>query len=111
METHPDIKFIMLVDNPDVVERCMKTFLEQVRFKDGHEIYKVDIDIIKKLAFECMELSSDIHEKINLYKNKDAYVVFDDDVEYLDTDDNVIGHDKYYHKYLKYKSKYLRIQK
>jgi hypothetical protein len=100
----------MLVDDPAVVEKCVKTFLKEDHFKDGREIFKVDINIIKKLAFDCMQLSSEIHEKINLYKNKDAYVVFDDNVDYLDTDDNVIGHDKYYHKYMKYKTKYLCIQ-
>jgi hypothetical protein len=78
MDTHPDIKFIMLVDDPKIVENCMKSFLEKFEYKKNHEIYKIDIDIIKKIAFDCSGVNNDLNQLMLEKDNKYAYVIFDE---------------------------------
>jgi hypothetical protein len=78
MDTHPDIKFIMLVDDPKIVENCMKSFLEKFEYKKGHEIYKIDINIIKKIAFDCSGVNNELNQLMLEKDDKYAYVIFDD---------------------------------
>jgi len=78
MNTHPDIKFIMLVDDPKIVENCMKSFLEKFEYKKGHEIYKIDINIIKKIAFDCSGVNNELNQLMLEKDDKYAYVIFDD---------------------------------
>lgn len=77
LDHHPDIKFILLVDNPNYIEACAKSILSEFEQIDNHEIYKVDIDYIKSTIFRCIELQhdKDFFKKKN---NVDAYVIFDD---------------------------------
>jgi hypothetical protein len=97
---HPDIKFIMLVEDPLIVENCSKIFLKEYQYKKGKELYRIDIDIIKKAIFECAIISdvlNDAKEIINKQKNIAAYVLYDDninEIEYLDENQNVIGYEK-----------------
>ena len=90
MDTHPDIKFIMLVDDPKIIENCMKNFLEKFEYKKGHEIYKIDINIIKKIAFDCSGMNNELNQLILENDNKYAYVVFDD----ISSDNNTIHKSK-----------------
>lgn len=76
-DVHPDIKFIMLVDDKDVVENCVKDLIKSHQYKLGQEIYKVDIDVIKAAVFDCANLNVKYNE-ITKNKNMDAYVIFDD---------------------------------
>lgn len=46
-DTHPDIKYIILVDDPKQVEECVKSVLKKVHYKGTQEIYKVNISDIK----------------------------------------------------------------
>ena len=46
-DIYPDIKFIMLVENKDDIEKCVKRLIKNYEFKKNHEIYKIDIDILK----------------------------------------------------------------
>jgi phage anti-repressor protein len=78
MDTHPDIKFIMLVDDPKIVENCMKIFLEKFEYKKNHEIYKININIIKKIAFDCSGVNNELNQLMLEQDDKYAYVVFDD---------------------------------
>jgi hypothetical protein len=78
MDTHPDIKFIMLVDDPKIVENCMKSFLEKFEYKKNHEIYKIDVNIIKKIAFDCSGVNNELNQLMLEKDNKYAYVIFDD---------------------------------
>jgi hypothetical protein len=81
-EAHPDVKFVMLVTNQLLVENCCKLFLKEYQFRGGTELYKVDIDIIRKTIFECASTDKqliDLKAEINNnHGNVDAYVVFDD---------------------------------
>jgi phage anti-repressor protein len=83
-DTHPDIKFIMLVEDPKQVEKCAKIFLEKFSFKKGKEIYKIDIDLMKQITINCAELSN--ISFTNISKNDNAYIVFEDYYykEYID---------------------------
>jgi phage anti-repressor protein len=75
-DTHPDVKFIMLVNNRKDVENCVKKLSHKYQFKKNQELYKVDIDIIKKHIFDCASVYTN---DIELYNNKnvDSYIIFD----------------------------------
>lgn len=79
--THPDLKFIMLVDDPLLVENCSKLFLKEYKYKIGHkELYKVDIDVVRSAMQGCGETNHkimNIKEKLADYENVDAYIVYD----------------------------------
>lgn len=94
-DSHPDIKFIMLVDDPKYIENCAKVFLEKYSYKKGQEIYKIDIDFIKTATMSCVEMFKHL-DVINKNKDSDAYIIFEDyeSLEYLDNDGKVIGYEK-----------------
>ena len=75
-DNHPDIKFIMLVENRKDVENCVKRLSQKYQFKKNQEIYKIDIDIIKKHIFDCASVYTN---DIELYHNKnvDSYIIFE----------------------------------
>ncbi len=54
-DVHPDIKFIMLVKDAKLVEKCYGIFLEKYRYKGRKELYKVDIDVIRTAIVGCAE--------------------------------------------------------
>ena len=58
-EKHPDIKFIMIVDDPKKVENCTKIFIEKYKFKNKQELYKIDYDILKSVVFDCANMTKD----------------------------------------------------
>ena len=55
-EKHPDIKFIMIVDNPSQVENCVKVFVDKFKFKNKQELYKIDYNILKSIVFDCADM-------------------------------------------------------
>ena len=95
-EKHPDIKFILIVNDPKKVEQCTKMFIEKYKFKNKQELYKIDHDILKSIAFDCAELNKSITEKMKNYNKYDTYVVYDEfeENEYLDLENNIIGYEK-----------------
>jgi hypothetical protein len=66
-DKHPDIQFIMIVNDPKRVENCAKLFLKDSRYRGSQELYKTDINKIKKLVFECAMIDKMVAENI---KNK-----------------------------------------
>ena len=44
-DTHPDIRFIMIVDDAKKVESCTKLFTKEHQYRGNSEIYKIDFDI------------------------------------------------------------------
>jgi len=110
-ETHPDVKFIMIVDDPKKVEQCTKLFIKQFKYKGNKELYKMDIDDLKKTIFGCSELDNVISkstiEKMNDTKKYDTYIVYDDskNVEYINLNGDVIGYEAGYNKVKKSKTK------
>ena len=97
-EKHPDIKFIMIVDNPKQVENCTKIFIDKFKFKNKQELYKIDFDILKEIVFSCADMSNNLNNEINNKNKYDTYVVYDEFEEYdfLDLNNNVIGYEKNY---------------
>lgn len=55
-EKHPDIKFIMIIDNPSQVENCVKVFVDKFKFKNKQELYKIDYNILKSIVFDCADM-------------------------------------------------------
>ena len=75
-DIHPDIKFIMRIDNAKLVESCTKTNLKFFEYKKNHEIYKIDINTIKKIIKNCVDLREK-YNYIDNQPNKYAYILFD----------------------------------
>ena len=95
-DKHPDILFIMLVNDPKQVEKCVKIFAKTYKFRGNQELYKINFDMLKSIVFDCAKLTKDITKKINDSEKYDTYIVFDDSksVEYIDLNNNVIGYEK-----------------
>ena len=95
-DKHPDIKFIMIVDDPIRVESCTKSLIEKYQFKNKQELYKIDYDVLKSAIFDCADLVKSLDEKVENSKKYDTYVVYDEfeETEYLDLNNNVIGYEK-----------------
>ena len=98
-DKHPDIKFIMHTTNPDTIENCSKIFAKAYKLRGKQELYKMDIDKLKKIIFDCAMIQNKIDNSMsypNNIKEYDTYVVFDDgeEIEYLDTKNNKIGYEK-----------------
>lgn len=54
--THSDIKYIMLIDNPDIIEKCVKTLLKTSSHKKNKEIYKTSLSCMKKIINTCVDM-------------------------------------------------------
>lgn len=92
-ETHPDVKFIMLVDDAESVENCVKTLMKKYRFKNSQELYKVNIDALKNALFNCALAIKQIDQIVKNDNNIDAWIIYDDN-EYLNTNGEVIGYEQ-----------------
>lgn len=106
-DKHPDIKYIMIVNNPKRVETCAKLFLKESRYRSSQELYKTDIDKMKKIVFECAMMDKMVADNIKNKTDYDVYIVYDDSksVEFLDINNNVIGYEKGIKKMYKKTSK------
>lgn len=96
-DTHPDIYFIMVVNDPHIVEKCIKLFTKNKQYKVGKELYKVDYDVLKSFAFDCAVMDQKAANKVLKGSKKyDAYIVYDESKSdiYLDAKNNVIGYEK-----------------
>lgn len=95
-EKHPDIKFVIIIDDPKKVEKCTKTFVNKYKSKNKQELYKINHDILKSVVFNCADLKKSFDDRIMNKDKYDAYVVYDEHVEsdYLDLDGNVVGYEK-----------------
>ena len=92
-DKHPDIQFIMIVNDAIKIEKCMKIFTDKNKYRGNSEIYKIDFDMLKQVVFDCAEL----HAKFNnIKKDLDTYIIFDESksVDYLDLNNKVIGYEK-----------------
>jgi phage anti-repressor protein len=94
-DKHPDIQFIMIVDDAKQIENCAKLFTKENRFRGSSEIYKINFDKLKSVIFGC----ADLHNKFKDKKiDLDTYIVYDDSksLEYLDLSGNIIGYERGY---------------
>ena len=63
-DKHPDIKFIMLIEDAKKVEDCMKIFISKYKFRGNQELYKIDLDTLKNVVFDCAVLNEKFNETI-----------------------------------------------
>jgi phage anti-repressor protein len=92
-ETHPDIKFILIVEDDKRVEQCAKAFVKAKQYKGNRELYKLECDTLKKVVMGCAQVDKEFATDLAKDKNLDTYVVFDDSkkIEYLNLSGDVIG--------------------
>ena len=95
-ESHPDVKFIMIVNDDKKVEKCTKLFIKVKQFKTNKELYQADFNYLKKTIYNCAELDDNLKIQIEKDDKFDSYVVFDDNntIEYLQLNNNESGHSK-----------------
>ncbi len=91
-EKHPDIKFIMIVEDDKRVEKCAKLFAKANQYKGNRELYKMHNDALKSIVFDCAKLDKRVVENLSNPK-LDTYIVYDDskNIEYLNLKGDVIG--------------------
>jgi phage anti-repressor protein len=93
-DKHPDIKFIMLIEDAKKVEDCMKVFADKYKLRGKQELYKINLDTLKNIVFDCAILNDAFNKMIENNKDLDSYIVYNEEEEdYLDKDNNKIGYD------------------
>jgi len=92
-EKHPDIKFILIVEDDKRVEQCSKAFVKAKQYKGNRELYKLECDTLKKVVMGCAEIDKGFATDLAKNKDLDTYVVFDDseNIEYLNLNGDIIG--------------------
>ena len=95
-DIHPDVKFIMIVEDDKSVEKCVKAFTKVFQYKGNKELYKIHNDNLKEIIFDCAKTDQRVKQIIEHNKNLDTYVIYDDSkkIEYLNLNNDVIGIDK-----------------
>jgi hypothetical protein len=95
-DVHPDIHFIMIVDDPIKIEKCVKNMASDSRYKANKELYKVDYNSLKKAIANCAIMQDDFIDDIARKGDYDSYVVYDEskNVKILDANNKVIGYEK-----------------
>jgi phage anti-repressor protein len=92
-ENHPDVKFIMIVNDDKKVENCSKMFLKVKQFKSNKELYKINLDYLKHTIYTCAKLDDELIKQIENTTKYDSYIIFDDStkLDYISLDDNKIN--------------------
>lgn len=98
-EKHPDVKFIMIVEDDKRVEKCAKLFATAYQYKANKELYKIHNNKLKKIIFNCAITDKEVAEDVKTMIDDDTldtYIVYDDSktIEYLNLNGNVIGMEK-----------------
>ena len=95
-DTHPDIKYILIVNDDKKVENCVKLFLKAKQFKANKELYQENLELLKVMLNKCAYMDKILVDSMNDNKKYDTYVVFDDSksIEYLDLNGNVKAWEK-----------------
>jgi hypothetical protein len=87
-EKHPDIDFIMQVNDPISVENCVKGLVKNNIYKRNKELYHINFDSIRYAIFNCAIVNTRMKE-IN-QNNVDTYILFDNSK----LDDKIIFNDQ-----------------
>jgi phage anti-repressor protein len=95
-DIHPDVKFIMIVEDDKRVEKCTKAFTKAFQYRGNKELYKIHNENLKEIIFDCAKTDQRVQHLIENNKNLDTYVIYDDSkkIEYLNLNDEVIGIEK-----------------
>jgi len=114
-EFHPDIKFIILIDDPLHVESCIKSLLKKNSYRENRELFKVDTTLLKGVISICAQAARyvDSENKLNALKNKldmdgnnlDAYIMYDEWMGDFDEKGNLISAEQVTRKVSKKSSK------
>ena len=77
-----------------------KIFIKQFQYKPNTELYRMNIDDLKRTIFGCAEMDEMMIKSANDTKKYDTYVVYDDSksIEYIDLNGTVIGYEKGHYK-------------
>ncbi len=112
-EKHPDIKYIVIVEDDKRVENCAKAFIKAKQYKGNRELYKLECDTLKKVILGCAEVDKAFATDLSKNKDLDTYVVFDDSrkIEYLNLSGDVIGMDTISSKKVKKSAKVKKSKK
>lgn len=89
LKKHPDIKYILIVENPQDVENCVKLFTN--RYRNNKEQYKISFDTLKQTVLNCAEIDKSLIDNPSDEENN-IYLVYDDSktIQYVDLDNNEI---------------------
>ena len=95
-----ELKYLALVKNSKLIEKCMKNMLKDYQIYKGREIYKVDSKYIKKVIDDCYcknvknekndELYEEVAQLLGLYSyikdkvNIKPYVIIGKNIKILD---------------------------
>lgn len=92
-DKHPDIKYIMIVEDDKRVEKCAKLFAKAYQYKGNKELYKMHNDILKRIVFDCAKIDKNVADDILHNKDLNTYIVYDDSktIEYLNLNGDIIG--------------------
>jgi phage anti-repressor protein len=92
-DKHPDIKFILIVKDDKQVEKCSKMFAKTNQYKGNKELYKANLDKLKKLIVKCAETDKFVAEGLDDSPGINRYIIYDNakTIEYLNLDGDVIG--------------------
>jgi len=74
-DKHPDIQFIILVDDPQNIEKCTKFFTKEYRYRKHQELYKIDYDILKSEIINCVYNDAE-RKKLKEMTNVDSYIMY-----------------------------------
>lgn len=98
-DKHPDIEFILIVEDDKQVEKCSKMFAKSKQFKENKELYKIHLDELKELILDCAKIDKKTHNKLVSAPNIKKYIVYDNSktLEYLNLEGDVIGITKISH--------------
>jgi hypothetical protein len=97
LDVHPDIAFIMIVENKEEVEKCIKTFTKKFKQKTNKkELLKIDLNYLKSIIFDCSIINKKTNEYLKNMNNQDIYVIYDDTktFTYINLTHDKIGSDE-----------------
>jgi len=87
-----DVLFQYEIENIDQVESCVKALMKKSQYRKYKEVYRVDLDILRKTIVDCEKKITEINNEIEKRnkKNKKNKLQTGGKQESLITDDDII---------------------
>jgi hypothetical protein len=80
-DKHYDVEFILNTTDSFDVEKCAKVMAKKYQYSGKSELYKTDVDLLKEIIFECVNIKKHMNnygnKKKELIKKYDAHIIFD----------------------------------
>ena len=88
------IDYTKIENNQDFLSET--GLIKQFQYKPNTELYRMNIDDLKRTIFGCAEMDEMMIKSAYDSKKYDTYVVYDDSksIEYIDLNGKVIGYEK-----------------